>query len=196
MKSLIFLLQFTKGSNAYIYENYYLESFCSESASGGAITKVFTEELSALQQFPSKQQGVSLGWKDMSNWIKTNTDKNSIIISSPAELPNFTWVTERSTIVKLKLFSQNKIQIIEQYKRLDDLSGNHSFSNYLTSDNLNRKKTRKILAHGYNSLTTSQAKDLMKKYHASYFLTRIKHNLDFEVAHLQEPYILYFNPIS
>ena len=156
----------------------------------------FAENLSKLQHFPSKQQGVSWQWKDMSNWIKQNTDKNAVIISSPAELPNFTWITERSTIVKLKLFSQNKTQIIEQYKRLDDLSGNHSFSHYLNSGNLNRKKTRKILADGYNSLTTSQAKDLMTKYHASYFLTRIKHNLDLEVAHLQEPYILYFNPIS
>lgn len=153
----------------------------------------FYQELLALKQFPSKQQGVSAEWKDMSNWIRQNTTKNAVIISSPVKLANFTWLTERSTIAKFKLFSQTKTQILEQYKRLDDLSGNHSLSAYLANGDLDKEKTEKILANGYNNLTTAQAETLMAKYDASYFLTNITHPLDFEIVYRKDPYILYVN---
>ncbi|GAB4533963.1 MAG: hypothetical protein Tsb0014_19840 [Pleurocapsa sp.] len=149
----------------------------------------FQQRLLALQQFPSEEQEVSLEWKKMSNWIKNNTPQNAVIISPPVELPNFSWLTERATIAKYKLFSQTKTRLIEQYKRWDDLSGNTLSDSFVNG--VLQGDTRTILTSGYNNLTTAQAEALMKKYHANYLLTNVEHKLDFSIAYRQEPYILY-----
>ena len=49
----------------------------------------------------------------MSNWIKNNTPEDAVIISHPWNLANFTWMTERATVVKLKMFPQTKKAIVE-----------------------------------------------------------------------------------
>jgi cell division protein FtsL len=149
----------------------------------------FQQRLLALQQFPSKEQEVDAEWQKMSNWIKNNTAKNAVIISHPVELPNFSWLTERPTIAKYKLFSQTKTRILEQYERWNDLSGNTLAASF--TNGVLQGSTKSILTSGYNNLTTSQVEALMNKYHANYFLTKVEHNLDFPIAHRQEPYILY-----
>ena len=151
----------------------------------------FYQDLLALQQFPAQEQNVSPEWKEMSNWIRLNTAKNAVIISNPVELDNFSWLTERSTIAKFKLFAQTKARILEQYQRWDDLSGNSVLSAYLKSGSVSKQKTRKVLANGYAHLTVAQVETLMTKYKANYFLTNVAHHLDLEIAHRQSPYILY-----
>ena len=156
----------------------------------------FYQDLLALQQFPSREQNVTPEWKEMSNWIRLNTAKNAVIISNPVELDNFSWLTERSTVAKFKLFAQTKARISEQYQRWDNLSGNSALSAYLASETINKQKTKEVLANGYDHLTVAQVENLMTKYKANYFLTNVTHHLELEIAHRQSPYILYVKSFS
>ena len=158
----------------------------------GAQTALFAQDLLALQQFPSQQQNVDPQWKVMSEWIRFHTPKDAIVVSHPIELANFTWLTERSTIAKFKLFPQTQDQILEQYKRLNDLSGNY-LAAYVKGGKVNKRETIQVLSAGFEQLSTSQAEALMNKYGASFFLTNVKNHLNFEVAYRYDPYILYMN---
>jgi hypothetical protein len=53
---------------------------------------------------------------------------------------------------------------------------------------------REALTRGYRSLTTSQAKQLLTRYQADYFLTTADHRLDLPVLYEAERYILYAAP--
>ena len=158
----------------------------------GAQTALFAQDLLLLRQFPSQQQEVDPQWKVMSEWIRSHTPEDAIIVSHPIELANFTWLTERSTIAKFKLFPQTQAQILEQYERLDDLSGHH-LAAYVKGGLVNKRETMQVLSAGFVQLSTSQAEALMNKYCASFFLTNVKHNLNLEVAYRYDPYILYMN---
>ena len=156
----------------------------------GAQTALFAQDLLILRQFPSQQQNVDPQWKVMSEWIRSHTPKDAIVVSHPIELANFTWLTERSTIAKFKLFPQTQDQILEQYKRLNDLSGNR-LAAYVKGGKVNKRETMQVLSTGFEQLSTSQAEALMNKYCASFFLTNVKHHLNLEVAYRYDPYILY-----
>ncbi len=157
-------------------------------------TGIFTQRASAFQDFPTQQQDVNPQWKLMSDWIKDHTDKDAIIISHPWELANFTWMTERATIVKLKLFPQTKKSIVQYYERLNDLSAGALGKIYFGDEELDQRKTVKAISAGFSHLNTSQVKKLMTKYKSSYFLTDRTHHLDLPIVHTQTPYILYGRP--
>ena len=153
----------------------------------------FKGEISKIQRFPGKSQGVTDRWKEICYWIKDNTPKDSIIISHPVKFPNFSWMSERATIVKYKLLPQNKKAILSWYERLDDLSGGmHSW--HVNSDNKSNSKIKKSIAKGYNNLSTQQVEDLMNKYQAEYFLTNASHKLDLPIAYQNSEHILYSFP--
>ncbi|MDJ0568943.1 MAG: hypothetical protein QNJ53_07830 [Pleurocapsa sp. MO_192.B19] len=154
----------------------------------------FTQQVLDLANFPAKQQNVTPEWKTMTTWIRNHTPQDAVIISSPVEQTNFSWLTERSTIAKFKLLPQTKAAIIEQYQRWDDLSGNHILGAYVASGKVSKQKTQKILEQGYNNLTTAQVKQLMSKYDANYIVTKSKHQLNLEVVYRHPPYTLYGNP--
>lgn len=145
----------------------------------------FQKQLVALQQFPSKEQGVDPEWKAICAWVRTHTAKNAVVVSSPVEFENFSWLTQRPTIAKFKLLPQTKTGIVAWYERLADLSSNS------WSKSTSRKDNRQRLTTGYNNLTTAEAKNLMHKYRADYFITRIAHKLDLPIAYHNSLYILY-----
>lgn len=153
----------------------------------------FQKQLRALQQFPSKQQGVDPEWNAMCAWVSTHTPKNAVVVSSPVEFENFSWLAERATIAKFKLLPQTKAGIVAWYERLTDLSGNLVWPK-LTSKKDIRRQIRQRLSTGYNNLTTDQAEDLMSKYQADYFVTRTAHNMDLAIAYRNSLYVLYSKP--
>ncbi len=159
-------------------------------------TAIFTYQVVSLQQFPSAQQDVNPQWKTMSNWIREHTPKDAVIVSHPIQLVNFSWLTERATIAKVKLFPQTDQKILEYYQRIDDLSGNSSLEEYITQNKLNKRELMQFISDGFEDLSTDQAKALMSKYHSQYFLTTVKHHLELEVAYRYAPYILYYRAIS
>ncbi len=154
-------------------------------------TGVFTQRAIAYQDFPAQQQDVNPQWKSMSDWIKFNTEQDAIIISHPWKLANFTWMTERATIVKLKLFPQTKQSIVEYYQRLNDLSAGALAEIYFGDEPLDQRKTVKAISNGFSHLNTEQVKKLMTKYQSDYFLTEESQNLNLPVVHTQTPYVLY-----
>ena len=155
---------------------------------------VFTQRAIAYQNFPAQQQNVNHQWKLMSKWIHNHTEKDAIIISHPWKLDNFTWLTERATIVKLKMFPQTPSAIVEYYERLNALSGGALAEIYFGEEELDQRKTVKAITDGFANLDTAQVKQLMTKYQANYFLTNKSHHLDLPIIHMQTPYVLYGKP--
>ena len=156
----------------------------------------FYGQVVALQNFPSVPQEVDSDWRDFSDWIRHNTPQDTIAISSPVELTNFTWTTERATIAKFKLLPQTKTGIINWYERLSDLSGQYSPWTNLKRTDDNRDIIRQRLSEGYDRLTTAQVVKLMNKYQASFFVTNNKHQLKLPIAYRNSSYILYRHPVS
>ncbi len=105
-------------------------------------------------------------------------------------------MTERATIVKLKLFPQTKQSIVNYYQRLNDLSDGALDKIYFGNEPLDQIKTVKAISAGFSHLDRDRVTQLMKKYHASYFLTEEEHHLDLEIVHAESPYILYAQPKS
>jgi hypothetical protein len=151
----------------------------------------FSQSAIASQNFPTQQQDVNPQWKLMSSWIKENTPQDAIFISHPWYLANFTWMTQRATVVKLKMFPQTKGAIVEYYQRLNDISGGKLAEIYFGDQKLDQVKTVKTISAGFSELNTSQVKALMDKYQSNYFLGDLKQNLDLRVVHTQTPYVLY-----
>ncbi|MCC0177989.1 hypothetical protein I4641_13475 [Waterburya agarophytonicola K14] len=151
----------------------------------------FSQSAIAAQNFPTQQQNVDPQWKLMSDWIENNTPQDAVFISHPWYLANFTWMTQRATVVKLKMFPQTKDGIVEYYQRLNDLSGGNLAKIYFGSEKLDQVKTVKAISAGFSALNTSQVLKLMKKYQCEYFLTEIEHQLELPIVHIQAPYILY-----
>jgi hypothetical protein len=145
----------------------------------------FKTEFQSTLNFPDKTQEVDPQWKDMANWVRKNTPKNDIFVSPPVEFANFIWLTERPTIAKHTLMAQTKAGTLEWFSRMRDLSGNFNGVDPLTHF------SEKLLTEGYNNLTTDQAKALMVKYDAKYFVTRIQHQLDLPIAYRNQSYVLY-----
>jgi hypothetical protein len=148
---------------------------------------IFQSDFRELSLFPSQQQGVNPEAKDICDWVRSNTPKDAIFISSPVEFDNFTWLAERPIPAKSKLTAQNKAGILEWYERLRNLSGGFRGVNHLRNFN-------KQLSEGYNRLTTQQAEALMAKYQASYLVTGIEHRLELPVAYRNLSYVLYKKP--
>ena len=157
-------------------------------------TGIFAQRTIACQDFPTQQQDVNPQWKLMSNWIRTHTPDDALIISHPWKLANFTWMTERATIVKLKMFPQTPQSIVEYYERLNDLSAGALANIYFGDEELDQRKTVKAISAGFSHLTTAQVKKLMSKYQSNYFLTDESPDLDLPIVHTQTPYVLYGLP--
>jgi hypothetical protein len=150
-----------------------------------------SEQLLDLREFPSPWQGIDSKGKALCTWVRNHTPQNAVVVSPPVEFANFTWLAERPTIAKFKLFPQNKTNILTWYQRLSDLSGDLSPWLSRNSKNLPRGEFEQALTNGYKNLTTAQAEKLMVKYGADYLLTGIGHKLDLAIAYRNSRYILY-----
>jgi hypothetical protein len=145
----------------------------------------FAKDLSALRRFPGQRQRVNPDQKELFDWVKRNTPKNSTIVSSPT-LAHFSWMSERATIAQFKLVPTDSAAILEWYQRLQDLSGNNS--PWMDAGFTAAAR----LAHDYRRLTTVQVERLMAKYGADYFLTTVDQNLKLPIAYRNASYVLYW----
>ena len=115
-------------------------------------------------------------------------------MSHPWYLANFTWMTQRATVVKLKMLPQSKDAIVEYYQRLNDLSSGNLAKIYFGNEKLDQVKTVKSISAGFSSLNTSQVTELMNKYQCEYFLSDRQHHLELPVVRTQSSYVLYQKP--
>jgi hypothetical protein len=158
----------------------------------------FKNQLLALPQFPSTEQGVDPQWKTLCAWLRSHTPQDAIVVSLPTwNFANFTWLAERPTIANFKLLPQTKAGILAWYDRLGDLSGNLASWKATTSTKAsNAGEINEVLHKGYNHLTTAQAEALITKYRADYFVTQIAHQLDLPIVYRNSIYIIYGKPQS
>ncbi|MFM7426409.1 MAG: DUF6798 domain-containing protein [Elainella sp.] len=152
----------------------------------------FQTQVASLPQFPAHQDpALEPEFLELADWVKTQTPANALIISSPVELVELSWITERPTLAKYKLLPQTKTKILEWYDRIADLNGGvfPQASSPRTQDV--RSETRRSLTEGYSRLTSEQAQALLTKYSAQYLLTRANHQLTLPIAYRNDRYILY-----
>lgn len=147
----------------------------------------FHKQFLGLRQFPH----VDPEFKALCNWVRTQTLTDATVISPPVDFVDFTWLAERPTIANFKLLPQTKAGILEWYDRLSDLSGNFSPWSATTRTKNSKREIKQALIAGYNHLTTTQVDALMTKYRATYFMTRIEHQLDLPSAYHNSRYVLY-----
>ncbi len=147
----------------------------------------FQEQIAELKQLPVPDPA----FIGLCDWVKTQTPANAVIISPPVEFAEFSWLTERATIVKYKLLPQTKAYIVEWYKRLADLNGG-TFPQPAVSETRGvYSSIRQRLTEGYYRLDSNQVSQLIQKYAASYFITRVDHQLTLPIAYRNDRYILY-----
>lgn len=151
----------------------------------------FGTQAFALQDFPSHPQEINSAGKEMTMWIRHNTPKAAVFVSSPVDLANFNWLTERATIAKFKLVPPTAVGVAEWLERLTDLSGRVDPWTDLSRTQDNSVSIGNKLTKGYKTLTTAQAIALMDKYQAAYFLTDSNHRLKLPVTHHNDEYTLY-----
>lgn len=147
----------------------------------------FQKQFFALSQFPWVDQE----FKALCDWVRTQTPTNATVVSPPVEFVEFIWLAERPTIAKFKLLPQTKAGILGWYERLSDLSS--IFFPLTTKGRTkdSRKEIKQALTTGYNHLTTAQADALMAKYQATYFMSRVEHQLELPNIYHNSRYVLY-----
>jgi hypothetical protein len=143
----------------------------------------FEKQILTLGQFPN----VNPEFKALCSWVRIHTPANTTVVSPPVDFVEFTWMAERPTIANFKLLPQTKASILLWYERLSDLSG----LPVATLAQKNKQEFKRMLANGYDRLTTDRANDLMTKYQATYFMTNAEHQLDFPTAYHNSHYVLY-----
>ncbi len=147
-------------------------------------------QLLALRQFPV----ADAAFKELCDWVKQETPADSLVVTSPVDFVEFTWLAERPTVAKYKLLPQTKAGIVEWYERLGDLNGG-SFplpERFRTQDP--RATIRATLRQNYYDLSAAQVNALMDKYQASYFMTLTNHALPLPVAYRNSDYLIYSRP--
>ncbi|WP_206603138.1 DUF6798 domain-containing protein [Leptolyngbya ohadii] len=151
---------------------------------------VFQQQLAALKNFPNTDPDVQA----IATWLKNYTPQETVVITPPVELNEFTWLSERGTIAKFKLMPQNNASIVEWYRRLRDLSG--GVFPIPADYRLDKIRTgiMQALTDGYNRLTPQQVEALMQQYSADYFLTPSSLPLDLPIAHRAGKLTLYHQP--
>jgi hypothetical protein len=152
---------------------------------------LFINNLQALSQFPSQQQGVTEAWRDTFTWIRENTPKDALIVSPPVDLANFTWLTERATVGKFKQAPPTSASLIKWHQRLTDLSGGSSLWTEGEARYTKKQAIRDALTQGFRNLDLTQAQAILDKYQASYFLTYSEHQLGLPIVYQNNDYVVY-----
>ena len=130
---------------------------------------------------------------ELYKWISSNTWPAEKFITPPSSLEEFSWVSERSTVVNLKLFPQTKAGIIEWYDRLNDISGGTGrwAETALSAEGSVFGTVSEILVDSYQQLDTAQVEALLKKYQARYWVTPQPAGIDLPIAFENSSYIIY-----
>lgn len=131
----------------------------------------FWKDMRSVQAFPGKPQGVTVEENDLCNWIRHNTSREAIFVTSPVDLNSFSWLSERATIAKYRLIPPTEAAIADWLQRLTDLSGSINPWEKIKRTKENQDVLRDRMTKGYDQLSTSQAIALMQKYRATYVVT-------------------------
>ncbi|MBN2368840.1 hypothetical protein JXC34_07490, partial [Candidatus Woesearchaeota archaeon] len=120
----------------------------------------------------------------MSEYIKTNTDTDSLFLVPPLDLVSFKTCTDRAVVVDLTPVFTDKAAVEWNY-RLREITQIGSLDKPYDQLNLDEK---------YHNLTEAQVKTLQEKYGFEYFITMKeleKENYTFDIVYDDERYVVY-----
>ncbi|MGK4006435.1 DUF6798 domain-containing protein [Sorangium sp. So ce1036] len=92
---------------------------------------------------------------DMYAWIRANTSKDALFLTPP-QLARFRLIGERAIVVDWKASTYVPSELVEWYRRLEDVSGRKGF------------RSAKELFNGYGRLDAARLDSLQKKYKFNY----------------------------
>mgnify|MGYP001799349833 FL=1 len=158
----------------------------------GAEATRFYDKGMALQEFPSKAQGVNPDMIAAANWLKQEVPEDEPVISSPVDLRPLPWLSERAAIAKFIFVpSASSADVEAWFERITDLGGGIDLLSYTDRRSDARRKIRGALADAYNSLNTEQMSALMDKYQSSYAVTYAGQILELPVLYQNAQYRIY-----
>lgn len=165
---------------------------------------LFQIQLMHLSYFPGKEQSITAEQQDLYHWIRNNTARRDIFITSPVEMNEFSWMAERPTIVKFKMFPQTPAGITEWNHRMSTLcrtplaplfkDGQTPWWQAAMTNDVTEVAISKTCQLGYRSMSAADVTTLMTTYQASYFVTQRSHPLDLPVVYQSQHYVIYGNP--
>jgi hypothetical protein len=151
----------------------------------------FQRDLASVRSFPSNEQRVTPELQDLYRWIQANTPKQAMVVTPPTGMYNLSWITERPTIANYKCVPQQSNEaLVEWFDRLSDLSGGLDARSLAATEDP-REAFRETLEAGYDRLSTQQVIALMRKYQATYFATKVSHQLQLPITYQNSTYVLY-----
>jgi len=92
---------------------------------------------------------------DLYAWLRTNTDKDAAVLSPPG-LERFRLASERAIVVDWKTTTYAPDELLEWYRRLEDVSGRRGFHG------------RDEVVAGYDGMDRARLDSLREKYRLSY----------------------------
>ena len=147
-------------------------------------------EIKAILSFPESDPDKA----ELYQWASSYTDPAAKFMTLPSGTTDFTWITERPTIVDWKFLPQTKAGIVEWYSRISDETGDPQLLSDINLENIPMaSQVANQLINKYKSLTTAQVKLLLKKYQVSYFITTSKKMLQLPVVFSNSLYVVYRN---
>ncbi len=113
------------------------------------------EPLSSLRAHSTLMNGMPGAETDLYGWLRGNTPKDATILSPPG-LERFRLASERPIVVDWKASTYAPSELVEWYRRLEDVSGHPGL------------RGRDEVVGGYDAMDHTRLEALRQKYHLNY----------------------------
>ena len=147
----------------------------------------FFRQLRALPEYPGPAQRVTAEWRDITAWIRHTTPPGSLFITPPRNSTTFPWLARRRMLGTFKQMTLSG-GLPEWHQRMSAMAG------WSGPWPMRGWAAASWLEERYLGLDTEQARALMQRYGASYFLTRRDHSLDLPLVYANPAFALYAAP--
>jgi hypothetical protein len=123
--------------------------------SAGVFALVVRTPLDSVRQHSNLMTGLPGSETDLYAWLRENTPKDATILSPPG-LERFRLTSERAIVVDWKVSTYAPAEMLEWYRRLEDVSGRKNFH------------TREEVVAGYDAMDRARLDALRDQYHLTY----------------------------
>jgi hypothetical protein len=124
-------------------------------AAAFAFVGVVREPLGVLRAHSTLLNGMPGAETDLYGWLRASTPKDATILSPPG-LERFRLASERAIVVDWKASTYAPSELVEWYRRLEDVSGHPGLH------------TRDEVVAGYDAMDRTRLEALRQKYHLTH----------------------------
>ncbi len=146
----------------------------------------FLTAVDRLQTFPVKSAGISQEWYDLCQWVKAETDPESLFITFPRGAESFPWLARRAFVGTFKQvpLSGGLQNWYDTMNLLGDLKEPWKQSGFHMSLAMQSR---------YQKHNKEYVEFLLRKFTADYFVTVSSHQLELPVAYRNSRFIVYMS---